>query len=80
MKHKLPFLVLCLTMVTLFIIIKHTHGKGAPGMTQSLVITQGGRLTVVPPSEEYVRGLLVVETPKRTTNSTPSATNANTRK
>jgi len=73
MKRKLTTIGLCAVagMVVVFAFSGRASRRAAPAHSQ--VVTQGGKLTLVPDPAGYAAMTLVVNVPKGSTNAPPDA-------
>jgi len=79
MKRKLVILGLFLFVVTIFVISSRNSSKRATGTSQSLVVTQDGKVTLLPQPNQYSTFVVVVDKSKDSTNAPSSTTNSKTK-
>jgi len=79
MKRKLVILGLFLFVVTIFVISSRNGSKRATGTSQSLVVTQDGKVTLLPQPNQYSTFVVVVDKSKDSTNAPSSTTNLKTK-
>ena len=77
MKSRLVIfgLFVILALATAFVAASRNSGRRPTGLTQSLIVTQDGRMTVAQQPGQYVTGLLIVDKPRPSTNTPSSTTN-----
>ena len=79
MKRKIAILGLFIFVVTLFVVSSRNGSRRVTGTSQSLVVTQDGKVTILPQPDQYATMVLVVERSKNSTNTPSSITNLKTK-
>ncbi len=79
MKRKIAILGLFIFVVTLFVVSSRNGSRRVTGTSQSLVVTQDGKVTILPQPDQYPTMVLVVERSKNSTNTPSSITNLKTK-
>jgi len=79
MKRKLAVLGLFIFVVTLFVVSIRNASRRVTGTSQSLVVTQDGRVTILPQPDQYATMVVVVDKSKTSTNASSSTTNVKTK-
>jgi len=79
MKRKIAILGLFIFVVTLFVVSSRNGSRRVTGTSQSLVVTQDGRVTILPQPDQYATMVVVVDKSKTSTNASSSTTNVKTK-
>ena len=79
MKRKLAVLGLFIFVVTLFVVSSRNGSRRVTGTSQSLVVTQDGRVTILPQPDQYATMVVVVDKSRASTNTPSSTTNVKTK-
>lgn len=76
MKRKLVLFGLFVILVAVFVAAIRNAERRSTGVTQSLIATQDGRMTVLQQPDQYATMTLTVDRPTPSTNTSSSNTNA----
>ena len=76
MKRKLLIFGLFVILMAVFLTTVRNAGRRPTGVTQSLIVTQDGRMTVVQQPDQYATMMIAVDKPRPSTNMSSPTTNA----
>jgi len=79
MKRKLIILGLFLFVVVVFVVSSRNGSRKVTGTSQNLVVTQDGRVTLLPQPDQYATWVVVVDKSRASTNTPSSTTNVKTK-